>query len=469
MEDSQYNQQLQAALTQKQEWYNKTGFPELLGQYRLLSSCVRNLYDMLKKKALVNPDPYSVDKRISNIIVPETSQFSDQELPNVLGERLSDYDAVLDFISNYFRFSVETLPPATIKKLVELNNVIDWQNLTQNNSKCNTRALATILAQARVNAPAILVSMINDCLQKGRDTTASIAKSLSEFTVFQKELYKGEVRKGLFEHPDFNKEKAFSSPDAEMAEIKRLYTKVMGKRPFYTELINEIVMEDLGNDKENRRAEVFRRLAIKTEPLKQKIEKKGPDTKAMLIDTVMAIGGMAPTLEQIRNKLIENFNIFYANKTSFFRKLANLFRKMFKSKNSARFCTIKIVDGKTGSTRELKLNIDDFLTDMSQKIRVYNGIGTQGMEFQRVVQYPEDKIYNFICKQISESQSMFTTINSLDSFFKTEVDLINRPKIKGLQIDLSSLRNSIITANKKRADYQAVKEESEQMSKLGIK
>ena len=115
------------------------------------------------------------------------------------------------------------------------------------------------------------------------------------------------------------------------------------------------------------------------------------------------------------------------------------------------------------------MNIDDFLYDLAQKIRVYNGIGTQGMEFQRVIQYPEDKIFNFVCKQISECQSLYTIINSLDSFFKTEVDIINRPKIKGLQIDLSALRNSIVTANKKRADYQSVKEESEQMSKLGIK
>lgn len=469
MEDSQYKQQLQAAITEKQEWFTKTGFPDLLSQYRLLSSCVRNLYDMLKKKALVNPDPYSVDKRISDVIVPDTTPFSDSDIPNVLGERLSDYDAVLDFISNYFRFSVETLPPAKIKKLMELNVCFEWANLTQNSAKCNTRALATILTQARVNAPAILISMINDCTQKGQETTSTISKILGELAAFQKELYKWEVRKGLFEHPDFNKEKAYSSPDAEMAEIKRLYSKVMGKKPFYSDLINEIIAEDLSSEKESVRADALRRLAIKNAPQKQDNKRKGPDTRGMLIETVLSIGGMAPVLEQLRAKLLENFNVFYTNKTSIFKKIGALFKKMFHAGTAARICTIKIIDSKTATSREVKLNIDDFLSDLTQKVRVYNGIATQGMEFQRVIQYPEDKIYNFVCKQISECQSLFTTINSLDAFFKAEVDLINRPKVKGLQIDLSSLRNCIVASNKKRADYQSVKEETEQMSKLGIK
>jgi hypothetical protein len=44
-----------------------------------------------------------------------------------------------------------------------------------------------------------------------------------------------------------------------------------------------------------------------------------------------------------------------------------------------------------------------------------------------------------------------------------------RNKIKGLKIDLTSLRNAIINVNKKRGDYVSNKEEIEQMKKLGIK
>ena len=38
-----------------------------------------------------------------------------------------------------------------------------------------------------------------------------------------------------------------------------------------------------------------------------------------------------------------------------------------------------------------------------------------------------------------------------------------------MQIELSSMRNSIVNANKKRGEYASFKEENEQMQKLGIK
>ncbi len=468
-ENSQFNQQLQAALAQKQNWFNSVALPDCLNQYRLLSSCVHNLYEMLKKKALISPDPYAVEKHISDIVVPETSPFSDNDIANVLGERLSDYDAILDFIGNYFRFTVDNMPAPKIKKMIELNNFLDWSNLSQNSTQSNTHALATLLSQARINAPAILISMINDCSAKGQETTRAIAKCLSELAVFQKELYKGEIRKGIFEHPDFNSQKAAESPDAEMAEIKRLYPKVMGKKAFYTDLINEIIAENHNQDKVVLREKVLQKLQIKEAPVKQEIKKKGPNPKNILIETVMAIGGAASTIEQIRIKLVENFNIFYANKTSIFKKIGAAFKKAFKLKSKPKTCIVKISDVKTGTMREQEVEIETLLADLAQKSKVYAGIASQGMEYEKLISYPDEKIYNFVCKQISECQSIFTTVNALDSFFKTQVDIINRPKIKGLQIDLSAFRNIIITSNKKRGEYQAVKEESEQLNKLGIK
>ena len=52
---------------------------------------------------------------------------------------------------------------------------------------------------------------------------------------------------------------------------------------------------------------------------------------------------------------------------------------------------------------------------------------------------------------------------------KSHVEVLESPKVKGLKIDLSSYRNAIIAANKKRGEYASAKEEIEQMQKLGIK
>ena len=75
---------------------------------------------------------------------------------------------------------------------------------------------------------------------------------------------------------------------------------------------------------------------------------------------------------------------------------------------------------------------------------------------------------SFVNKQISEIQSIFVIINSLDAYFKNEIDSEFKTRVKGMQIELTALRNSIINANKKRSEYASFKEESEQMKKLGI-
>lgn len=470
MEDnSQFMQQLEAALNQKQEWFNSSSLPEVLNQYRVLNSCIRNIYDLLKKKGLLNPDPYASDGQISEIKIPEATAFPDNEIPNVLGERFSDYDSVLDYLSNYFRFSTENLPPSKIKKLLEFNNFIDWTNVSPSNAKPNTHALGTQLVAAKVNAPAIVSGMISDCISKSAEAVQKINKILQELAVFQKELFKVELRHDIFSHLDFNKQNAYSSAEAEFAEIKKIYPKVMGKKPFYKDLINEIIMEDQGQNKESLRIALLKKLEIHDSPKKQNAPKiKKNDTKLVILNTLMALGGMASTLEQLRVKLTENFNIFYSNKTSFFKKLGNFLRKLFKSTPKERICTIKVVEPRTGNIKEQDVNVNNLLNNLSQKVRIYSGIASQGVEYQKLAQYPEDKIFNFTTKQISECQALFSTINGLDSFFKTEVDVLNRPKIKGLQIELSAMRNAIIAAQKKRTEYLSVRDESQQLSDLGI-
>ena len=142
--DKEFFSQLEQALEQKQNWFNKERLPELLNHYRLFYTCVKNLNDMLTKKSLIIPDPYKLDKRISEIVVPDTSPFSEGEIPSILGSRLSEFETMLDFLCTYFRFSVENFTVDVIKKLLEMNRVFDWTNVSMNNGKANTRSLAKV-------------------------------------------------------------------------------------------------------------------------------------------------------------------------------------------------------------------------------------------------------------------------------------------------------------------------------------
>lgn len=469
MEVDNFVNELQTALNKKQEWYNSVRLQELLMQYRLMYTCVKTLFENFVKKSLIVPDPYRLDKKISEIVVPETSGFAESDIPKVFGERFSNYETMLDFICTYFRFSMENFTIQKVKQLLDLNKVFEWDSLSSNSTRMNTRALAMVVSNAKKGAPNVVQSMINDSLDKCAQSTGEINNMLTELAGFLRELYKGGLRRDLFDHPDFDKAKAAESSEAELAEIKRLYTKVTGKKNFYTDLVNEIIEEDHAPDKDRRRAAVLERLQIK-ESSKSVTAKKaaGPDTKEMLMQSVLAVGATAPTLAQLISKLSDNIELLYKTKSTFFSKLISALKKAFHIPEKERICNLVIKDSKTGAERTQKIKINEFMSDFSRKERIYNGIATKGIEYSKIQSSSEDAILSFVNKQISELQSLFVVINAFDAHFKQEVATEFKTGIKGMQIELSALRNSIINANKKRSEYASYKEEAAQMQKLGI-
>lgn len=467
---NEYSATLQVALNQKHDWFNTTCLQSALSEYRLLYTCVKNINELLVKKSLVTPDPYKFDKRISDIVVPETSSFNDNEVANVLGARLSDYEVMLDFICTYFSFTVENITIPTIKKMLDFNKVIDWKSVTSNNPSCNTRNLSNLLTLAKKNAPGVIISMVNDSCTKSAECIEKINGILNELGVFQRELYKGELRQDIFNHPEFNKEKAFSTTDAEMAEIKRLFARIIGKKkPFYSELVSEIIDEDQGPNKDKNQEIVLKRLEIKnaTGTVQIKKKKQGPDAHKMLMDAVFCFGAISPNLQQIQSKLQENFDVYYEAKKGFGAKLKAALKRAFKIPEKERICNVNILDS-AGRSRQEKVKVTELMTSINQKIRIYGGIAVKGAEYQKIDNADETAILNLINKQISECQSLFSTINALDSFFKGVADPVKKAKVKGLSIELSAFRGSIINVNKKRGEYISYKEESEQMKKLGI-
>lgn len=465
-DNAQFLIDLQNALKAKSEWMDSVFMQDLLGNYRLLYTCVKNLYDNITKKSLIHQDPYRMDKRISEIIVPPKSAFPETEIPTILGERFSDYEVMLDFICTYYRFTVDSISIPQIKKLMDFNRVFEWSKLGSSDADSNTKSLGIVLNQLRTNAPTVLISLINDSQGKCVSASEKINVMLNELAGFQKELYKGRLRKDIFEHPDFNKEKAYSSPEEEMNEIKRLYVKVVGKKAFYNDLVSEIIMEDQGKDALRLRQQVLDKLQVQEKA--EKKTKKGPDLKELLETSLVTLCALAPTLSQINDKLKENFDLLYQKKKTPITVFIQSLKKALGIQPKEKIVEVPLTDAKTGSVTMIKIHVNTFLSDNDRKIRLYNAILNKGAEYGKITSSPEDVILQFINKQIGENQRLFVTLNALDDYFKKAVDISNRSKIKGLKIDLSAMHNSVINANKKRGEYVSLLEESEQMKKLGI-
>ncbi len=357
-----------------------------------------------------------------------------------------------------------TLP--NIKKLVDLANAIHWNSFTVNNNKINTRVLALLISEARQNSDALSVSMISDSLAKASSSQSAILEILKGFSDFQRERYKVSVRNIVMTAPGYSKEKAMESTSAEIAMIRKHFS-ALGKMPFYNELIEEIALEDQSPNKEQLQAKTLQKLNIDS---KSEVKKeKKVDTKAMLMLSVAVLGATASQFVQIMQKVQENHDVLESEHNSFADKLKRAIRKAFGFQEKPVVYTVTIEDQATDSRRQEKVNYQNVITELATKARRYTSISQKNSAgYKKVFALPEDKILDFVSAQVSECNRLLVILNALDGFFKSAAAPYDKAKIKGLKIDLTTLKNSIIKTNQHRAEYTSYIEEEEQMRKLGI-
>lgn len=466
-EKETFGQQLLAALDERKAWYDTNVLPKMQENYRLHHSCVSNLIGVFEKKSLVNPDPYKHDKKISEIVAPEDTDFSESERAIVLGTRISDYESMLDFICNYFKFSVDHITLDQIRRLGELNNTFQWSNLSFNSPKANTRGLVAVISAARTGADPLTMSLINDSIAKSVRALQDITTDLRAIAKFQRELYKGEIRRAIFQNPQFNKQKAENSPTDMQLEIKKLFPVVMGKRPYYSDLVDEIVMEEIGPNKDARRAKLLSSLHV-VKKIEQKQERV-VDTKEILMEAVRILGTTCEQYMQMLQKIKENHNILEGEHNTLADKLLRLFRKSFGMADPPVDYEIVIVDRSTETQKRERIHYNQFVSDLEKRAKYYESFSVRKTPgYNRIAVLKEEAIMEFLNKHLIESNALMVRLTSLDEFFKEAADVNDRPRIKGIKMELTTLKNTLVKTNQRRAEYAAYVEEQTQMRKLGI-
>lgn len=468
MEESvDFINQLKEQLRNKAEWFNSQQLPAMLNHYRLLHTCVKNLYEVLVKKSLITPDPYKLESKISDIVCPEDSPYIESERSLVIGARFSNYESMLDFVCTYLKFSTDSINIPRIKKLTDLNNAFQWSNMTLNNSKTNTRGLATLIQEARRNAPQMTLSLINDSISKSCQAIQEITEILKELMSFQREAYKLQIRMDVIGHPKFDKSAIGNTPAEELAEIKKNFAAVMGKTPFYSELINEIANEDLAPNRKTLQEQVLRTLEIKEKVKTKKVEKV--DYSALLYDSLSSLSGLSDIYETIAKKLEENVGILEGAKNSLWQKIKKAFRIAFNIPEPPVIYNFILMDPKKNTKTSRSVDMNVFIVNILRKSSFYGPLANKnGPEFNKIKSNPEEKVLEFLNKNLSENQEILTLLDAADEYFKNNTSSQDRSKIKGLKMDLITVKNVIVKSIQKRSDYCNYIEEKEQMKKLGI-
>ncbi len=451
----------------KIQWYNTFALPGMLENYRTFHSAIRNMIGIFEKKKLLIADPYKKDKRVVDITVPSAEDFPDSEGPATLGIRLSDYESSLDFLCNYKQFTVEALTPENIKKLSLFNSFIDWNNLNRGNHQSNQRYFGGMVYTLKNSNDSLSLGLLNNMLSVVSKTIHDINTELKNLTGLQKQLYKIEVRKNIFDNPSFLSTYNSLSVDNALSEIKKVFPSMMGKKRFYPDLIDEIVQEDFSPSKEQLRSAILETFQIASETKEKEV--KTVDTRVILFEVVKILPAFAPTLEVLKQKIQENHELLQSEHKKGFAKFIQTLRGAFGIKEKTVEYKIKCVDMHSQAERFETIEYNKFIEGMGQRIRLFTSLSSRSSPLMvKLEGESEEAVLEYIQKRISDCQSLFGTLSGFDNFFKTEVSSANRNRVKGLKIDLDVIKNTLVKANKQKAEYVSTVTTEQQMKKLGI-
>jgi hypothetical protein len=444
----------------RQDWLEKKELPKLKEEFRTFHNAYYSLYKLLLSRGLVPEDPYKDEVKIGEIEVPETGNFSEAERTEQLSIRLANYDNQLDFLVNFYQFSLEYLGLDKIKRILGLVKYIDWVSLSLDSSQANTRAMLELINHAKVGADPLSASIINEAVGNLYRTTGTILGYLKEVTEYKKESFKLLLR---------TKVTAGMSPAeaAQISQIKKKFAQVMPGKPFYPDLAEEMIREDYSKDGPALQEKILKQFAIPD--TKPKMVKPVVSFKSILIEGLFAIGSISSIIGEINPKIDENEQLMENQRRGFWDKVRRLLNQMLNKEPDSVIYEVEYMDTVRGVPVQEKINVRHLRAEMDRKARILQGLNTRNnTSLARLEAIDEAQLITHLERYIRDIQSLHKTLSALDDYFKAAIGKEDREKIKGIKPELATMKNAIVKANQKRFEYSAQKEEEEQLRRLGI-
>ncbi len=469
MEDQEdFLTQLTKALQERLSFLEQKELPKLKEQFRVYYTAFQSIYNLVKRKGLVQEDPYQYDEKISEVTIPDKTPFSDSEKIDKIGIRLAAYDNQLDFLTNYYQYSTEFLNLQRIKNLVGLIQYFRWANFSERSEDLNTRALAGILENIKGGSDKVSTDIVIDAINQLKERSARIQKILKELSDYHRQLYKRDLREYVLEPLNLTQQEYKQDPDGVTKKIKQQFAETLSHRSYYSDLVHEVLKEDFTPEGAELKEKILKSLSS-TGKKKVKEEAK-PDQKQNLLEAVRELSRSNVSLEACYQKILEADKIINERPNTMGEKLRQWLNNWLnKGKTQQKIITVEIFDPVSSITKPERIDYNNFMGKLKKKIQIFTASSNKLTNFsQKLQNSPEDKIHEFLQRQINDMQKLYHQLEAMDTYYKAEATKEQRRRIRGLKVDLTNINNNIRKANQLRHEYVAEKEEAEQLKKLGI-
>ncbi len=462
-----YLERLDKALFAKMELMDRSELKQLKDDYKLYQTAFQAIYNVLLKKGLIHEDPYKYELKISEVVTPPEGPFAESEKLDQMCIRLSQFESYLDFLNNYYQFSVEFLTMARIKRLASLTKYFNFMQFSDGSPHINTRYFAEIVNMVRKGTDPLSTGIVNEALLQLDKASRKIFQTLKDLTLVHKERYKLELRRLVTAGMAIERDYAVTHREELTRKVKQRWMEIAGDRPFYPELVDEIISEDFGSDGEALQDEILGKLAVKEERKNQKAER---NFKAIVMDGARTLIASGFQLADAAQKLQDNQLLLESQDKSFMTKVRRALRQMMGKRAEHVVHDVDYIDPVTSERKSEEIDFTALMDEVTKRAQSLSAMMSRNSAAsKRLEGATEEQAYKFLEKGIEDLQAYHRRLFALDEFFKGAV---TDPEIKGrvrsIGVELGSVKNAIIKANQKRHEYIAQKEELEQMKRLGI-
>ncbi|MDR2658994.1 MAG: hypothetical protein LBC27_03270 [Spirochaetaceae bacterium] len=460
MSDIEFLSKLKEALDARRAWFDNYELPKLKEEFRVFHTNISILYDLFAKKGFIIEDIYKNEAKVGDLSVPPTGSFSDANKREQLGMRIAALDNELDFLVNFHGFTVSALNQDKIKIIIGIVKYIDWLHLTPDGINVTTQAVSDVVSNIRHGASDPITSKtLTDSLAALSGVTRTIINTLKLISDFNREQYKYDIR--------VNVTSSMSASEATPSNINKKFSQTMGGKPFYVELINELIKEDYSADSKALQAGVLQRLTVEMNN-PSKTAKTSHSFKSILMEGLNSLSLASSILSEILVKIKRNSDFLENQKHGIWEFIKKLVAQITNAEKDQTIYELESIDANTNKLVREKINFNTFCSMLEKRIDILAAFSLSGNSVKKLEAMDEESLKNLFQRNIKEVENYHKLLDKFDNYFKNAVEKSSRSKINGIKPELSALKNITIKANEKLQDYNIGKEEEKQFQQLGI-
>ena len=453
MEGSEdFLQQLTDALDRRGRWLETTQLPRLREAFQTYATMFESVMGMLIRKGLLREDPYNYDQSVKEIAVPADTPLPDFENADEVSYRLAAFRRQLKFLTTEQEFSLSALKLGKLKKISALFSYINWMEFGDASTSPTTRSFARAVMKVRLGTDTMAAQILKDSETQIEKVFHEGRSLIAELVAYHRESWKAELRSVALPHVSLAQAGPGRREEA-LRAIRKAYGQEMEGRHWYPALAQEVLAEEMEIDGASRKETLLASLAVPDTPAAEK-KPVVVEGKPILMEAVRILCRPHEELVTAIESLAETERLLQGREGGLGSTLRRLFGRGTRNKTDAHTYKLLYMEPAIAANKTEVVNFPQFADEVRKKATLLAALAVgSGPAYRRLGKSSESQLAGFLEKQLNELLLVHRRLTSFNTLFQSRASESGKAGLRGIKLELLTLRNAIVKANQRRHEY----------------